>query len=148
MLPTLFGSLACASSLVVKAKLIFRANKAPIQIRQLSPSQTVLTLRDTRNVALIQPDDYPRKLNKPSDELSASPLSAKNSALTGLFGSYGVDIEESRLGLTMIIAEQNFNQTTRIADRGYVIVHGKIADEGTSRELQQSNLVQNCYLGL
>jgi hypothetical protein len=44
MLPTMFGSVAGASSLVVKAKLIFRANRAPIQIRQPSPSQTVLNI--------------------------------------------------------------------------------------------------------
>lgn len=55
---------------------------------------------------------------------------------------------KAKLGLTVIMAEQNFNQTIKIADRGYVIVHGKIADEGTSRELQQSDLVQKYYLGL
>ena len=30
------------------------------------------------------------------------------------------------------MAEQNFTQAIRIADRGYVIVHGKIAVEGRS----------------
>ena len=34
--------------------------------------------------------------------------------------------------LTVLMAEQNFNQAIRIADRGYVIVHGKIAFEGGS----------------
>ena len=29
--------------------------------------------------------------------------------------------------LTVLMAEQNFNQAIRIADRGYIIVHGKIA---------------------
>jgi branched-chain amino acid transport system ATP-binding protein len=29
--------------------------------------------------------------------------------------------------LTLLMAEQNFNQAVRIADRGYVVVHGKIA---------------------
>src|SRR5262245_32314742 len=28
--------------------------------------------------------------------------------------------------LTVLMAEQNFNQATKIADRGYIIVHGKI----------------------
>ena len=32
--------------------------------------------------------------------------------------------------LTVLMAEQNFTQAIRIADRGYVIVHGKIAFEG------------------
>src|SRR6202000_1129629 len=30
------------------------------------------------------------------------------------------------LGLTVLMAEQNFNQAIRIADRGYIIVHGEI----------------------
>jgi branched-chain amino acid transport system ATP-binding protein len=36
--------------------------------------------------------------------------------------------------LTVLMAEQNFNQAIRIADRGYVIVHGRIEYEGRSRE--------------
>ena len=32
--------------------------------------------------------------------------------------------------LTVLMAEQNFTQAIRIADRGYVIVHGRIAVEG------------------
>ena len=40
--------------------------------------------------------------------------------------------------LTVLMAEQNFTQAIRIADRGYVIVHGKIAVEGRSaRRAQQ-----------
>ena len=36
------------------------------------------------------------------------------------------------------MAEQNFTQAIRIADRGYVIVHGKIAFEGrVGRRAQQ-----------
>ena len=34
---------------------------------------------------------------------------------------------KERLNLTVLMAEQNFTQALRIADRGYVIVHGKIA---------------------
>ncbi len=37
----------------------------------------------------------------------------------------------------MLMAEQNFNQAIRIADRGYVIVHGKIAFAGNSAERTQ-----------
>ena len=35
------------------------------------------------------------------------------------------------------MAEQNFNQAIKIADRGYVIVHGEIEFEGDRRRLQQ-----------
>src|SRR3984885_2672944 len=34
--------------------------------------------------------------------------------------------------LTVLMAEQNFTQAIRIADRGYVIVHGRIEFEGQS----------------
>jgi branched-chain amino acid transport system ATP-binding protein len=51
--------------------------------------------------------------------------------------------------LTVLMAEQNFNQAVRIADRGYVIVHGKIAFAGASAdELNNNELVRKFYLGL
>jgi branched-chain amino acid transport system ATP-binding protein len=51
--------------------------------------------------------------------------------------------------LTVLMAEQNFTQAIRIADRGYVIVHGKIAVEGRSMdELNDNELIKKFYLGL
>jgi branched-chain amino acid transport system ATP-binding protein len=51
--------------------------------------------------------------------------------------------------LTVLMAEQNFNQAVRIADRGYVIVHGQIAFEGRNAdELNNNELVRKFYLGL
>ncbi len=56
---------------------------------------------------------------------------------------------KERYQLTVLMAEQNFNQAVRIADRGYVIVHGKIAFEGASAdELNNNELVRKFYLGL
>jgi branched-chain amino acid transport system ATP-binding protein len=56
---------------------------------------------------------------------------------------------KERHELTVLMAEQNFNQAVRIADRGYVIVHGKIAFEGSSaEELNNNELVRKFYLGL
>jgi branched-chain amino acid transport system ATP-binding protein len=41
------------------------------------------------------------------------------------------------------MAEQNFTQAIRIADRGYVIVHGRIAVEGRSvAELNDNELIR------
>jgi branched-chain amino acid transport system ATP-binding protein len=55
---------------------------------------------------------------------------------------------KERRQLTVLMAEQNFNQATKIADRGYIIVHGKIEFEGRStRELQENELVKKYYLG-
>jgi branched-chain amino acid transport system ATP-binding protein len=53
-----------------------------------------------------------------------------------------------KFGLTVLMAEQNFQQAVRIADRGYIIVHGAIAYEGKSVEDLKSNpLVKQLYLG-
>ena len=55
---------------------------------------------------------------------------------------------KDRQGLTVLMAEQNFHQAIRIADRGYIIVHGEIVFEGkTVAELEQNDLVKNYYLG-
>jgi branched-chain amino acid transport system ATP-binding protein len=50
--------------------------------------------------------------------------------------------------LTVLMAEQNFTQAIRIANRGYVIVHGQIAFEGKSvDELNNNELIREFYLG-
>jgi branched-chain amino acid transport system ATP-binding protein len=55
---------------------------------------------------------------------------------------------KERHGLTVLMAEQNFHQAIRIADRGYIIVHGEIVFEGKSvAELEGNELVKNYYLG-
>jgi branched-chain amino acid transport system ATP-binding protein len=56
---------------------------------------------------------------------------------------------KERFALTVLMAEQNFPQALRIADRGYVIVHGRIAFEGRSvDELNDNELIKKFYLGL
>ena len=56
---------------------------------------------------------------------------------------------KDRYKLTVLMAEQNFPQALRIADRGYVIVHGQIAFEGKSAdELNNNELIRKFYLGL
>ncbi len=56
---------------------------------------------------------------------------------------------KERYGLTVLMAEQNFHQAIRIADRGYVIVHGRIEYEGGSRdELSNNELIRKLYMGL
>jgi len=57
------------------------------------------------------------------------------------------ELKES-YGLTVLMAEQNFTQAIRIADRGYVIVHGRIEFEGSSAdELNNNELIRQFYLG-
>ena len=56
---------------------------------------------------------------------------------------------KDRYGLTVLMAEQNFHQAIRIADRGYVIVHGRIEYEGVSRdELSNNELIRKLYMGI
>ncbi len=55
---------------------------------------------------------------------------------------------KKEFGLTVLMAEQNFQQSIRIADRGYIIVHGEIAVDARSvAELQSNDLVAKLYLG-
>ena len=55
---------------------------------------------------------------------------------------------KQRVGLTVLMAEQNFNQAIRIADRGYIIVHGEIVVAAQSvDELKGNDIVKRLYLG-
>jgi branched-chain amino acid transport system ATP-binding protein len=55
---------------------------------------------------------------------------------------------KEKVGLTVLMAEQNFNQAIRIADRGYIIVHGEIAVAARSvDELKANDIVKRLYLG-
>jgi branched-chain amino acid transport system ATP-binding protein len=54
----------------------------------------------------------------------------------------------SALGLTVLMAEQNFEQATRIANRGYVLVHGQVVLAADSvADLRSNDVVRRLYLG-
>lgn len=50
-------------------------------------------------------------------------------------------------GVTIFLVEQNANQALRIADRGYVLEHGRVVLEGTGADLLINEDVQKAYLG-
>ncbi|WP_290895781.1 ABC transporter ATP-binding protein [Hoeflea sp.] len=52
------------------------------------------------------------------------------------------------LGVTLLMVEQNVNQALSVADRAYVIQHGRVALSGTGKELQGNEEVRRIYLGL
>ena len=55
---------------------------------------------------------------------------------------------KDQFNLTVLMAEQNFTQAIRIADRGYVIVHGEIAYDGRSADdLNNNDIIRRLYLG-
>ena len=56
--------------------------------------------------------------------------------------------EIHRRGTAVLMVEQNVRLALAIADRGYVLARGRIALQGTARELAQSAEVKKAYLGL
>jgi len=51
-------------------------------------------------------------------------------------------------GTTILIVEQNAQQTLAMADYGYVLENGEIVLRGSGQELLQEEKVRNAYLGL
>jgi len=51
-------------------------------------------------------------------------------------------------GTTVLIVEQNVNQTLTIADRAYVLETGRIVLEGPGRELLNNAHIKTAYLGV
>ncbi|MFZ2331258.1 MAG: ABC transporter ATP-binding protein, partial [Atribacterota bacterium] len=51
-------------------------------------------------------------------------------------------------GTTILLVEQNIQNSLSMADRGYVIQTGKIITEGKGKELLGSEIVRKAYLGL
>lgn len=57
------------------------------------------------------------------------------------------ELRDSR-GLTILMAEQNFNQAIKIATKGYIIVHGEIAFASKdAADLRENDMVKSYYLG-
>jgi branched-chain amino acid transport system ATP-binding protein len=54
--------------------------------------------------------------------------------------------ELNRQGLTLFIVEQNAYHALKLADRGYVMVNGRITMTGSGAELLNSEEVQTAYL--
>jgi branched-chain amino acid transport system ATP-binding protein len=53
-----------------------------------------------------------------------------------------------REGATVLIVEQNVKQTLAIADRAYVLEHGRVAMQGTGRDMLNDPHVKAAYLGM
>jgi branched-chain amino acid transport system ATP-binding protein len=64
-----------------------------------------------------------------------------------LIGEYfEITQEIHRNGTTVLLIEQNAEMGLGIADRGYVLVKGRIAQEGPARELLSSRAAKSLYL--
>jgi branched-chain amino acid transport system ATP-binding protein len=52
-----------------------------------------------------------------------------------------------RMGITILLVEQDAYAALKVADRGYVLETGRIVAEGTGRDLLHSDQIQRAYLG-
>lgn len=52
-----------------------------------------------------------------------------------------------RLGVTLLLVEQNVNHTLQIADKAYVMEQGRIVLQGPSAELLKNEYLSETYLG-
>lgn len=53
----------------------------------------------------------------------------------------------NRLGITVLLVEQNVHQTLAIAHHGYVLAQGKLVAHGSAQELAQNAEVRAAYFG-
>ncbi|MDA0636306.1 ABC transporter ATP-binding protein [Nonomuraea sp. MCN248] len=82
----------------------------------------------------------PRLLMLDEPSLGLAPLK-----VIELFG-YLKRLHEER-GLTILLVEQQASTALRLADRGYVLDHGRVGLEGSAAELRDDPRVQAAYLG-
>ena len=52
-----------------------------------------------------------------------------------------------RNGVTIFLVEQNANQALKLADRGYVMEHGRLVLQDTGEALLADPQVRSAYLG-
>ena len=53
-----------------------------------------------------------------------------------------------KLGITILLVEQNVQMALAISDYGYVLAEGKVELQGPARELIKNEHVREAYLGL
>jgi branched-chain amino acid transport system ATP-binding protein len=51
-------------------------------------------------------------------------------------------------GLTVLLVEQNVREALDLADRGYVLQTGRIVGEGSGKELLESDMFREAFLGI
>jgi branched-chain amino acid transport system ATP-binding protein len=51
-------------------------------------------------------------------------------------------------GITILLVEQNVREALDLADRGYVMQTGRIVEEGSGKELLESNRFRKAFLGI
>ncbi len=150
----LFPKLTVEENLLLGA--FRRTARAAIEQNLASSYQTFPVLRERRRQLACSLSGGEQQMLALARALMSAPrillIDEPSVGLAPILVSRTIDkIKElkERFQLTVLMAEQNFNQAVRIADRGYVIVHGHIAFEGhDTDELNNNELVRKFYLGL
>ena len=62
-------------------------------------------------------------------------------------GIFDIIKEINRMGVTVLLIEQNANMALKIADVGYVLETGRITLTGSGQELLRNEDVKKAYLG-
>ncbi len=61
--------------------------------------------------------------------------------------NFNVIREIAKAGVTVLLVEQNVNQTLAIADYGYVLLQGQVIVKGSADYLRSNPEVQRAYFG-
>jgi branched-chain amino acid transport system ATP-binding protein len=72
-------------------------------------------------------------------------LGLQPNIVSGVFESLKVLHGE---GVTILLVEQNVRKSLEIAQRGYVLEHGRVVLEGSSKSLLANEEVRRAYLGI
>lgn len=81
----------------------------------------------------------PRLLIIDEPSLGLSPLYVKE--------NFRIISDINRLGITVLLVEQNVRQTLAIAHHGYVLSQGKLVAQGTAQALSENEEVRAAYFG-
>ena len=55
---------------------------------------------------------------------------------------------KNKIGISILLVEQRARKSLEMSDRGYVFVTGRVAAEGTSKELLNEDRIRKIYLGV
>ena len=81
----------------------------------------------------------PRLLIIDEPSLGLSPLYVKE--------NFRIISDINRLGITVLLVEQNVRQTLAIAHHGYVLSQGRLVAQGTAQQLNENEEVRAAYFG-
>jgi len=51
-------------------------------------------------------------------------------------------------GMTILLVEQNVREALDLSERGYILQTGRIVGEGTGKELLESDMIRQAFLGI